>query len=73
MDKATAELLQQLQKSPTDLAKLVTTLLRENRSTIAVPAEAIERWERDDPRGWHAVREWLAAHGVTVVVTPPSS
>ena len=68
MDKATESLLRDLEASPTDLNKLVVSALWRHYSTIAIEAEAITRWERDDPERWASVQEWLLAKGITITV-----
>jgi hypothetical protein len=42
-------LLTKLQTSPTDLRKLVATMLCRGCSVVPIPARAIDRWHRDDP------------------------
>ena len=76
MDALTESLLRDLESSPTDLKRLVVTALWRSRSAVAIEAEAIARWERDDPRRWESVRAWLLAQGITITVlkgrtTPP--
>lgn len=52
----------------TDLPKLVARAQRRAVEAIVISAAAIARWEREDPRGWAAVREWLLSMGVTIVI-----
>ncbi len=81
MDALTESLLRDLESSPTDLKRLVVTALWRSRPAIAIEAEAIARWERDDPRRWASVQAWLLAQGATTTVpkgraappTPPQS
>ena len=61
-------LLRDLEGSPTDLKRLVVTALWRSRPAIAVEAEAIARWERDDPQRWASVQAWLLAQGITITV-----
>lgn len=68
MDKAAERLLHDLEKSPTDLKKLVVSALWRDRSAIAIESEAIARWERDDPNRWMLVKEWLLSQGITITV-----
>jgi len=68
MDKATESLLRDLEASPTDLKKLVVSAMWRHCTAIAIESEAITRWERDDPRRWASVREWLLAQGITITV-----
>jgi hypothetical protein len=68
MDAATEWLLKDLETSPTDLRRLVVSALWRACSAIAIEAEAIARWERDDPRRWTAVQDWLLSRGVTITV-----
>jgi hypothetical protein len=68
MDAATESLLKDLETSPTDLKRLVVSALWRARQAIAIEAEAIARWERDDPRRWTAVQDWLLSRGVTITV-----
>ncbi len=69
MDKVTERLLQELDASPTDLAKLVRKVSHKHRSVLAISTDTIRRWERDDPRSWSLVRQWLTSMGVKVAVT----
>ena len=68
MDKATESLLRDLEASPTDLKKLVVSAMWRHCTAIAIESEAITRWERDDPKRWASVREWLLAQGITITV-----
>jgi len=68
MDKAIESLLRDLEASPTDLKKLVVSAMWRHCTAIAIESEAITRWERDDPRRWASVREWLLAQGITITV-----
>jgi hypothetical protein len=68
MDAATENLLRDLETSPTDLKRLVISVIWRNRTAIAIEAEAIARWERDDPRRWSAVQEWLLSQNITITV-----
>jgi hypothetical protein len=68
MDTAAERLLRDLEKSPTDLKKLVVSALWRDRSTIAIESEAIARWERDDPHRWALVQDWLLSQGITITV-----
>jgi hypothetical protein len=68
MDKATESLLRDLEASPTDLKKLVVSAVWRQCNAIAIEAEAITRWERDDPARWASVQEWLLGKGVTITV-----
>jgi hypothetical protein len=67
MNQVTERLLQELDTSPTDLAKLVRAVLHKQRAVIAISSDTITRWERDDPRAWSLVRQWLTLMGVKVV------
>jgi len=68
MDKATESLLRDLEASPTDLKKLVVSAVWRHGNAIAIEAEAITRWERDDPERWASVQEWLLAKGIAITV-----
>jgi hypothetical protein len=68
MDAATENLLHELETSPTDLRRLVISALWRNRTAIAIEAEAIARWERDDPRSWSSVQDWLLSQNITITV-----
>jgi hypothetical protein len=68
MDKTTESLLRDLEASPTDLKKLVVSAVWRQCNAIAIEAEAITRWERDDPACWASVQEWLLAKGITITV-----
>lgn len=68
MDRVTDRLLRELDASPTDLAKLVRKISYKHRSVLAISTETIKRWERDDPRSWSLVRQWLTSMGVKIEV-----
>jgi hypothetical protein len=68
MDQTAETLLRDLEKSPSDLKKLVVSALWRDRNVIAIEAEAIARWERDDPARWASVQEWLLSRGFTIAV-----
>jgi len=68
MDAATENLLRDLEASPTDLKRLVLSAFWRNRSAIAIEAEAIARWERDDPQRWARVQDWLLSQNTTITV-----
>ena len=67
-DEATAELLCELRGSPTDLAKLVKRINQRHRTVVAISANAITRWNKDDPNSWERVREWLTRQKVRIIV-----
>ena len=62
-------LLKKLQTSPTDLRKLVETVLGCGYPVVvvAIPARAIDRWHRDDPASWRSVLDWLVSRGIRIV------
>ncbi len=68
IDEAADKLLRELRGSPTDLAKLVERIHRRGRRVVAIPAKAITRWNKDDPKSWERVREWLTRRGVQIIV-----
>ena len=68
MNPATENLLRDLESSPTDLKRLVISSLWRTRPAIAIEADAIARWERDDPKGWASVQDWLLSQGITITV-----
>jgi hypothetical protein len=68
MDNAAESLLRDLEKSPTDLKKLVVSALWREHSSVPIESEAITRWERDDPHRWALVQEWLLSQGITITV-----
>jgi hypothetical protein len=61
------ELLKKLQTSPTDLGKLVEAVLCRGCLVVAIPAGAIDRWQRDDPASWRSVLDWLGSRGTRIV------
>ncbi len=68
MDPVTENLLRDLETSPTDLKRLVISTLWRTRPAIAIDADAIARWERDDPKRWASVQDWLLSQGITITV-----
>jgi hypothetical protein len=63
------EFLRDLRASPTDLAKLVTSVHQQRVSVVAISSKAIIRWDKDDPDSWKRVQGWLSLRGVRVVET----
>ena len=68
MDIVTESLLRDLEASPTDLKRLVISALWRKCAEVAIEAEAMARWERDDPKRWGSVRDWLLSQGITITV-----
>lgn len=66
INEATENLIHQLRGCPTDLAKLVEAVRWRPLRVVAIPAEAIIHWRKDDPRSWKLVLEWLTAMDVEV-------
>ena len=64
LDEATEQLLHELKRSPTDLAKLVMRVARRRRTIVPISVAAIARWSKDDPDSWDRVRAWLTTRGV---------
>jgi hypothetical protein len=61
-------LLSDLETSPTDLKRLVVSAIWRKRTAIAIESEAVARWERDDPKRWASVQEWLLSQGIAITV-----
>ena len=68
MDAVAEKLLRELESSPTDLKRLVISALWRPGAAIVVGADAIARWERDDPHRWVSVQDWLLGQGITITV-----
>jgi len=68
MDAVTEKLLRDLETSPTDLKRIVISTIWRKRTAIAIEADAIARWERDDPKRWASVQDWLLSQGITITV-----
>jgi hypothetical protein len=64
-------LLKRLRASPTDLRKLVEAVLRRDCPVVAIPARAIDRWQRDDSASWRFVLDWLVSRGTRIVLVDP--
>ena len=64
----TEKLLRDLETSPTDLKRIVISTIWRKRTAIAIEADAIARWERDDPKRWASVQEWLLSQNITITV-----
>ena len=64
----TESLLRDLETSPTDLKRIVVSTIWRKRTAIAIEADAIARWERDDPKRWASVQDWLLSQGITITV-----
>jgi hypothetical protein len=63
----TQDLLDELQTSPTDLARVVKAVSQRRASQVVVSMRAVEAWEERAPEAWARVSNWLAARGTTVV------
>lgn len=61
-------LLAELRDSPTDLAGIVTEVVRRKPATLYVARQTVEAWEARDPKAWATVRAWLEARGVRLDV-----
>jgi len=68
MDAVTEKLLRDLETSPTDLKRIVISTIWRKRTAVAIEADAIARWERDDPKRWASVQDWLLSQGITITV-----
>ena len=65
---ATCELLAELRRSRTDLARLVEVAAEHaDRPYVVVPAKAVTAWMEREPDAWAKVLVWLAANGKRVV------
>ena len=64
----TEKLLRDLETSPTDLKRIVISTIWRKRTAVAIEADAIARWERDDPKRWASVQDWLLSQGITITV-----
>jgi hypothetical protein len=65
---ATSELLAELRRSRTDLARLVEVAAEHTeRAYVVVPAKAVTAWTAREPDAWAKVLVWLAANGKRVV------
>ena len=62
-----ADLLNDLQTSKTDLARLVETVIRNKPPYVVVPIQAVVSWERREPDHWARVSDWLADSNVSLV------
>ena len=62
-----ADLLNDLQTSKTDLARLVEAVIRNKPPYVVVPIQAVTSWERREPDHWARVSDWLADSNVSLV------
>ena len=62
-----ADLLNDLQTSKTDLARLVEAVIRNKPPYVVVPIQAVVSWERREPAHWARVSGWLADSNVSLV------
>ena len=63
----TDELLSDLRRSQTDLARFVEAVVHNSTPYVVVSSEAVRAWQRREPQAWAKVTGWLAAHHVAVV------
>jgi hypothetical protein len=61
------DLLNDLRRSPTDLARIVEAVVRDGVPYVKIPVQAVRSWERRAPDHWAKVASWLAAQNVAVV------
>jgi hypothetical protein len=61
------DLLNDLRRSPTDLARIVEAVVRDGVPYVKIPVQAVRSWERRAPDHWAKVASWLAAQNVDVV------
>jgi hypothetical protein len=62
-----ADLLNDLQTSKTDLARLVEAVIRNKPPYVVVPIQAVVSWERRELDHWARVSDWLADSNVSLV------
>ena len=63
----TDELLRELQTSPTGLAGMIETVVRDRLPYVVIPAQAVQAWKEEEPQRWAKAARWLAAHNVALV------
>jgi hypothetical protein len=65
-DLSGEQLLADLRRGPTDLARLVQYVLVRQPPRVWVSARAVDGWRRRDPEAWAKVVAWLKEQAVTV-------
>jgi hypothetical protein len=60
------QLMAELRRGPTDMARLVTDVLAHQPPKVWVSAKAVEAWRQRDPEAWGKVLAWLSERGVSV-------
>ena len=68
VNEATENLIDELRGSPIDLAKVMEAVRWRPRRVVEISAEEIIRWQKDDPRSWRLVLEWLTTMDVEVTL-----
>jgi hypothetical protein len=63
----TDELLMELRTSPTGLAGMIETVVRDRLPYIVIPTQAVQAWKEKEPLRWAKAAGWLAAHNVALV------
>jgi len=61
------ELMDDLRRSQTDLARLIEAVVRDRLPYVVVPVQAVRSWERREPQHWAKVSGWLADQNVALV------
>jgi len=61
------ELIDDLRRTQTDLARLIEAVVRDRLPYVVVPVQAVRSWERREPQHWAKVSGWLADQNVAVV------
>ncbi|HMB37218.1 MAG TPA: hypothetical protein VKV41_24440 [Methylomirabilota bacterium] len=61
------ELIDDLRRSQTDLARLIEAVVRDRLPYVVVPVQAVRSWERREPQHWAKVSGWLADQNVALV------
>jgi hypothetical protein len=63
----TEELLTELRTSPTGLAGLIETVVRDRLPYVVIPIQAVQAWKEQEPQRWAKAAGWLAARNVALV------
>jgi hypothetical protein len=68
LDPATRALLEELEGSPTDLARLLRRVIDRRGAVLIVSTEGMAAWEARASEAWARARSWLESRGTRILV-----
>ena len=68
MRDTTKRAIEELQNTPTDLARLLVRTLRMEQPCAVVSSVAVARWRREAPLAWDQAQRLLEAEGADIII-----